>query len=295
MPEKEKTDEQTIIKREYKDRLFKLIFGREEYKEATLDLYNAITGSNFTDTEELKINTIEDAVYCSMHNDVSFIIAETINLFEHQSSYSPNIPMRMLLYVSKLYSKMLDANPLMKKKMYTHSQVVFPTPKFYVFFNGPENEPEQTILEISKNFKDGNNSDLQLKATMYNINYGKNRELKSNCSALSDYSKAVHNMAEYKSSGMEADEAVAKAIEALPDGLVKRILIAHRAEATEMFLTEYDEELTHQGFYEDGYENGRNDVKAETAKAMLADGMPEDKVAKYTSLPIEEVLKFKEN
>jgi len=63
-----------------------------------------------------------------------------------------------------------------------------------------------------------------------------------------------------------------------------------------MFLTEYDEELTHQGFYEDGYdngyENGRNDVKAETAKAMLADGMPEDKVAKYTSLPIEEVRKL---
>ena len=295
MPEKEKTDEQTIIKREYKDRLFKLIFGREEYKEATLDLYNAITGSNFTDTEELKINTIEDAVYCSMHNDVSFIIAETINLFEHQSSYSPNIPMRMLLYVSKLYSKMLDANPLMKKKMYTHSQVVFPTPKFYVFFNGPENEPEQTILEISKNFKDGNNSDLQLKATMYNINYGKNRELKSNCSALSDYSKAVHNMAEYKSSGMEADEAVAKAIEALPDGLVKRILIAHRAEATEMFLTEYDEELTHQGFYEDGYENGRNDVKAETAKAMLAKGLDEALISECTSLPIEEVRKFKEN
>ena len=303
------------IKREYKDRLFKLIFGREEYKSNTLQLYNAISGSSFTDSDSLEINTIEDAVYLSMHNDVSFIIADTVNLFEHQSSFSPNIPMRMLFYVSQLFQKMLDVNDNMKNRMYTHSQVKFPNPKFYVFFNGPENEPEQRILDITECFINPEDTDLQLKVTMFNINYGRNKELMAMCAPLSDYSQFVHDVTKYKYEGNQSEAAVNRAIDGLPEGIVKDIISAHRAEATDMFLTEYDEELTHRGFYEVGVEDGmaegiargmakgeakgkaegKAEANLETARTMLADGMPEDKVAKYTSLPIEEVRKLKKN
>ncbi len=289
------------IKRDYKDRLFKLVFGREEYKAATLDLYNAITGSSFTEEDDIVINTIEEAVFLSMHNDVSFLLGDTLNLYEHQSTYSPNFPMRMLLYVSQLYSKMIETDSNKKGRMYTHSRVMFPTPKFYVFYNGKEIKAEERILEITDSFLDQENSDLKLSVRMININYGNNRELMERCTCLCDYSKFVHDVAEYKGEGIGAQEAVTNAIGLLPEGLVKSILNAHKAEATEMFLTEYDEDVVHEAFYNVGLEEGIAKGKAagiaegraETARAMLAEGLSEDIVSKCTSLPVEEVRKLK--
>jgi len=63
-----------------------------------------------------------------------------------------------------------------------------------------------------------------------------------------------------------------------------------------MFLTEYDEEVVHQAYYNVGYEEGEAqgiaEANAKTAKAMLADGMPEETVAKYLSLSIDQVKKL---
>lgn len=48
-----------MINREYKDRLFKIIFGREENKAWTLSLYNAVNGTDYTDADAIRINTME--------------------------------------------------------------------------------------------------------------------------------------------------------------------------------------------------------------------------------------------
>ena len=80
------------VNRENKDRLFRFIFGRPENKEWTLSLYNAVNGSHYTDPELLEITTIEDALYMSMKNDLSFLIADTMNFYEHQASVNPNMP-----------------------------------------------------------------------------------------------------------------------------------------------------------------------------------------------------------
>ena len=91
-----------------KDRLFRFIFGREENKEFTLSLYNAINGTSYSDPEQLQITTIEDAVYMSMKNDLSFLIADTMNFYEHQSTVNPNMPVRMLIYAGMVYSKYVE-------------------------------------------------------------------------------------------------------------------------------------------------------------------------------------------
>ena len=90
------------VNNKYSDRLFKFIFGRFENREWTLSLYNAINGSNYTDPDEIEINTIESAVYLSMRNDVSFLIADVMNLYEQQSTFNPNMPMRFLIYAGML-------------------------------------------------------------------------------------------------------------------------------------------------------------------------------------------------
>ena len=84
------------INNQYKDRLFKFIFGREEHKDWTLSLYNAINGSNYKEEKEIQITTIDSVVYLSMKNDVSFLLdtAGTMNFYEQQSTYNPNMPVR---------------------------------------------------------------------------------------------------------------------------------------------------------------------------------------------------------
>ena len=117
---------------EYKDRLFKFIFGREteESKRWRLQLYNALNKTNFTNPDELKINTIENVIYITMHNDISFLVDSEMNLYEEQSSYNPNMPLRGYLYFSILYQKYLKEN---KKNLISSTRVMIPTPKFYVF------------------------------------------------------------------------------------------------------------------------------------------------------------------
>nr|MCR4745914.1 hypothetical protein [Lachnospiraceae bacterium] len=78
--------------KKYKDRLFNFIFGAEENKEWTLSLYNAVNGSDYTDFEEIEITTIKEVMYLGMHNDVSFLITDEMNLYEQQSSFNPNMP-----------------------------------------------------------------------------------------------------------------------------------------------------------------------------------------------------------
>ncbi len=90
---------------EHKDRVFKYLFGNPENREWTLALYNAVNGSNYDNADDIQYNTIEDAVYLGMRNDVSFIIVNELHLWEHQSTYNPNMPMRFLLYAAKLYEK----------------------------------------------------------------------------------------------------------------------------------------------------------------------------------------------
>lgn len=95
----------TDVNRQYKDRLFKFIFGNEANKEWTLSLYNAIHESHYDNPDDISFNTIEDAVYMGMKNDVSYIICFQMELWEHQSTFNPNMPMRFFIYSGRLYEK----------------------------------------------------------------------------------------------------------------------------------------------------------------------------------------------
>lgn len=82
---------QLPVNRTYKARIFEMLY---EDKKELLDLYNAINETCYDDPEELEINTLENAVYLSMRNDVSFVIGCYVSLYEHQSTFSPNLPLR---------------------------------------------------------------------------------------------------------------------------------------------------------------------------------------------------------
>ena len=109
--------------REYKDRLFKAIFGRdsEQSKRWRLDLYNALNGTSYTNPDDLKLTTIENVIYITMKNDISFLIGSQMNLFEQQSSFNPNMPLRGLMYFAQLYQMYLSRQE--KAREDSHSQL----------------------------------------------------------------------------------------------------------------------------------------------------------------------------
>lgn len=47
-------------------------------------LFNAVSGTNYSDPEQLKIVTLENAIYMNMKNDLAFLIDDSINLYELQ-------------------------------------------------------------------------------------------------------------------------------------------------------------------------------------------------------------------
>ena len=239
--------------RMYKSRIFAMLFSD---RNELLKLYNAINGTSYDDPDLLQVNTLENAVYMSMQNDVSFIIDMRLNLYEHQSTYSPNLPVRYLLYVADVYSDYTkDMN------LYGTKAVKLPTPRFVIFYNGQAEQPDRKELKLSELFSipDADPS-LELKAVMLNINKGHNRKLMETCRTLQDYAEYTFRVREYAAE-MPLDLAVEQAItECISEGILADFLRKNRAEAKKVSIYEYDEERhmrqTREEGMEEGYANG---------------------------------------
>ena len=175
--------------KKYKDRLFNFIFGAEENKEWTLSLYNAVNGSNYSNAEEIEITTIKEVMYLGMHNDVSFLMTDEMNLYEQQSSFNPNMPLRMLQYIGNLYEKYIVAHKLNK---YGSELLELPVPRLVVFYNGSRSIEDEIYLKLSSSFPQEAEPDIEVKVRMINVNYGKNCELLEKCKPLSEYAWPVY-------------------------------------------------------------------------------------------------------
>ena len=158
--------EKSYTNRQYKDRLFKFIF---KDKEKLLSLYNALNSSHYTNPDDIEITTLEDVIYCKMKNDISFIIDDRLSLFEHQSTYNPNMPLRGFLYFAKYFEKYIAKNEV---DIYGSKLIEMPTPKFVVFYNGTGMAEDRKILRLTDSFtKNKEKSCMELEAIVLNINY----------------------------------------------------------------------------------------------------------------------------
>ena len=264
---------------EHKDRVFKFLFGNPENKHWTLSLYNAVNGSSYSDPEEIQFNTIEDAVYLGMKNDASFIILNELNLWEHQSTFNPNMPMRFFLYAAKLYEKYIASS-----EYYAYSSVLqsIPRPKCICFYNGTKEQPERVVLKLSDAF--GGDGDIEVKVTMLNINYGKNQMLMNACEPLKEYAWLVDSIRQKQKMLKDLELAVDKAIEEMPEEFVIRgFLLSNKAEVKGMFLTEYDQDKV----LAQERREAINEDRRRVAVDMLRDGEPLAKIVKYSCLAEE--------
>ena len=242
-----------VVNRTYKDRLFRLVFRKPE---DLLTLYNAVNGSDYDRPEELVITTLEDVIYLSMKNDVSFLFGDVLNLYEQQSSFNPNMPIRGLIYLTKLYQQFISANEL---NLYGSTQLKLPFPQYIVFYNGLKEEPERLELKLADSFEvhSGLEPSLAVTAIMLNINWGANQKLMEQCRQLADYSYFVAEVRLQQERYAELNEAIDKAIEhCIQNGKLTEILSTYRKEVVDMLFTEYDEQRVLAGERKEGKAEG---------------------------------------
>ncbi|SFB82251.1 hypothetical protein [Butyrivibrio sp. YAB3001] len=282
--------------RKYKDTVFRLLFKND--KKALLDLYNALNGSQYNDPDALIINTLDNAIFMGMHNDLSFIIDTHLNIYEHQSTICPNIPLRCLFYVSNLYLQLIDED-----RIYGKSLLKIPAPHFVVFYNGTDEMPETKRYILSDMYEDKSTPpELELTVKVFNINQGMNTSLMHSCKKLNEYSIFVSKVREY-SETYTLTRAVSKAIDyCIANDILKDFLIRERKAVTMYSLYEYNKaghmKVLKEEAFSEGVEHGKtigkkNGISAERSRiitSMAKNGETPDKIAKLCDCSLDEVL-----
>ena len=279
------------VNRNYRDTVFRMLFGED--KNNAMSLYEAISGKKIQNPEDFEFTTLKDVIYMKMKNDVSFLVDSRLVLFEHQSTFNPNMPLRGLLYCAELYkTRYHDA------RLYSSARIDLPAPEYVVFYNGSEKHfPEDRMeLKLSDSFADKSlSSKYEWTATMININNGHNNEIIRQCAALEGYSVLIRKIVEYRQE-YPVEQAVRLAMDyCIEHDYLKEFLSAHMKEVFNMSLTEFDEKefiemIRHEERVEgraEGRVEGRVEGRAEGRVEGRAEGRVEGRAEErelFTSL-----------
>ncbi len=267
------------VNRKYKDRLFCILFGQD--RDALLQLYNALNGSAYTDPSRLTVITLDNIIYMKMVNDLAFMVVGTLNLYEHQSTYNPNMPLRFLLYIAEEYDRIIhgqDAN------LYGEKLVTLPTPQCVVFYNGDRETADEELLRLSDAFQNKDvQTDLELTVHLRNINLGHNQSLMDGCPKLREYACLIGRVKENLADGRTVKASVEEAVNyCLDRGILTDFLTENRSGVLGMLrlLTEYDEKKHIRLLKRDAREEGLAEGMAEG----LAAGMLQERAAMILEL-----------
>ena len=281
--------------REYKDSVFIKLFNE---KEKIIELYNAIEETAYDEETEVDIQTIENILYGPFRNDMAFEIDNKfVVLVEHQSTICNNMPLRMLLYLARIYEKIVDISVVYRTK-----RVEIPCPEMYVLYNGKEDYPQESEMKLSDSFiVKGDKINLELKVKIININYEKESRILKDSPTLEGYSYFIHTIRQNESKGMSRDEAIKTAMEdCITKGILKEFLLNYGSEVHNMLFAEYDkeealriakEEAREDG-REEGMEKGREEERDILAKEMLRKGAEISFVIGVTKLPKGKIMEF---
>ncbi len=260
-------------RRNHKDSLFCRLFSE---KENALSLFNALTGSSYGDPDALEIITLEDALYLSQKNDCAVCVHSTMAVFEQQSSWNPNMPLRGLLYFAAEYSGWLARNG---KDVYSGGQVKLPAPNYFVLYNGSEARCEREELRLSDAFEKPAEG-YEWTAHVVNVNAGHNAGILGRCQLLGEYAAFIADLRKGQAEGLPlteaVDEAVCKYIR--KGGKLAAFLKKHKAEVNGMFLFGVDfEKLHYQVMQKEAREKGLAEGRAEGIEQGMEKGLLQGK------------------
>ena len=273
--------------REYKSDVFSMLM---EDKANALQVYNALNGSSYEDPEQVEIVSLESGMSLSIRNDAAFIVDMNLSIYEHQSTYNPNMPLRSLIYFASYLKKIVG-----KRDLYSPRTILIPTPHFAVFYNGLNDRPAKEVIRLSASYeKPTDQPELELVCTVYNINPGKDQGLLNMCTVLEEYTQFVEAVRRFD--GDDPEVSVKKAIDycisnhILEDFLRKRWTEVLKAMTIDMTF-ERREELFRQEEREigraEGLVRGRDEAVINSIKSIM-------KTMNYTAEKAMETLSIAE-
>jgi len=272
----------SIANREYKNSVFKNLFHDER---RALELYNALTGNRFTIGDGLCFTTLDNVLFMDRSNDISFTIGgKLVVCIEHQAGINKNMPLRALMYIARVYEKIIDS-----KAIYRTNLLTIPTPEFYVLYNGKAAYPDEATLKLSDAFRYISHSEnlpsLELIVRVLNVNVGHNEKILKKCESLRGYAVFTGKIREYQQeAGQPLDDTIAAVIDyCIANGILVEYLKINGSEVRNMLFTEFKMEEAQQVWLEEGREEGR----LETARSMFADGDSLEKIARNTGMPLD--------
>ena len=296
------------VKNNYKDNTFCALFSE---KKNLIELYNALSGSSFDMDTPVEIVTLDNTFFGDRENDLSFIIDNRwIVLAEQQSTLSPNIPLRMMVYVARQYE-----NLVFSRDIYSRKLVKIPTPELYVFYNGPQDAPVEQEMKLSDAFMaECDKIALEVAVKFINVNYEKDAEILKRCKAMEGYSLLLHMIREECEATGELKTAIENCIrKCVEEGIIADFLKEHGGEVMSFLfekLTREECEAIREadGFEEgyakgiekgeasgfakgktEGYEEGEAAGELKVARAMKAKGMTTNEICEITGLKPEQV------
>ena len=292
--------------RKHKDSLFVDYFSKDrDWKQHFLSLYNALHGTHLqVETTNLERVNLEQVLYMDYYNDIAVMVNDQfIMMIEHQSTINPNMPLRLLEYITRIYGNLVDS-----KSKFSNQQISLAKPEFVVFYTGNEDIPPESYLYLSDAFKVNQipNAELtlELKVKVCKIKNENPSPVVHNCPYLKQYVQFLRLIDEAKADGHV--KPLTRAIqEALRRNVLQDYLERKGSEILSILMTEYDYATDIAVKQEEAFASGRNEgilvglqqgrdqgayEKAlETAKMFLSYGDSPEKVAICTKLPLDVV------
>jgi hypothetical protein len=242
----------------YKDSVFSFLFSDPDVLR---ELYCALEGVTLPPDVPVTINTLQDVLFMDRVNDISFEIGgKLVILIEHQSTVNPNMALRLLMYIARVYEKIVG-----DKNIYTTKLVRLPRPEFFVLYNGAAPYPDESILRLSDAFESGaalglperGGPFLELEVKVVNINQGRNEGIAQRCKTLAGYSAFVVKVQELGNDGLDKEDAVRKAVLYCREhDILKEFFERHGTEVINMLMTEGNWDDALEVRFSEGWEGG---------------------------------------
>ena len=289
--------------RNYKDSVFVDLFAHDvTAKENFISLYNALHGTNLNvKTTDIQPVMLEQVLYMKYYNDIAMLIdGKIVILIEHQSTINQNMPFRFLEYIARIYEKITTKDEKFGRKL-----VKLPIPEFYVFYNGKDDYPVESVMKLSdafmqldsklKNQLENTSYPLEISVKVININVDKENPILKRCEALKEYSEFIEQV-RFNIENAVSEPFTTAIKQAIKKGFLSDYLNRKSTEVQNMLLAEYDYDtdiaVQRKEAFDDGLSQGAQQAKLETAKNALTMNLPVEQVAILTGLSVEEIEKL---
>ena len=277
-----------VAKYTAKDSVFTNLFSDPKY---LLQLYKALHPEDLDATEENISNvTIQNILLDQSYNDLGFQVGtRLVVLVEAQSSWTVNIVLRSLMYLTQTWQKYIQNTG---QNVYGSKKVELPRPELYVIYTG-NRKIRPKSLRLSEEFWGGDECAVEVKVKM--IYDGEKGDI------ISQYVSFTRIYNEQIKLHGRTREAVLETIRICRDrNILKDYLESREQEVVNIMMTLFDEEYILKTYIEqekrdaaeEAAKQATQKVQRETAKKFYQKGTSVADIADAMSVTEEEIKQW---